>query len=63
MKSYVVTPLAGPFVAGRRNAGTGETLTLSDREAAHDLRLGALVLKAPSPRRTRRKENDEGADA
>lgn len=42
MPEYRITKDAGPFVAGRRNTGAGTTMFLTPREAAHDLRVGAL---------------------
>ena len=42
MSDYIITEKAGRFVAGMRNPGAGVTIKLSDRQAAHDLRVGAL---------------------
>lgn len=43
MPRYAITERAGPFVAGFRNSGVGTVLELSDRQAAHELRLGTLI--------------------
>lgn len=43
MPRYAITERAGPFVAGYRNPGVGTVLELSDRQAAHELRLGTLI--------------------
>ena len=43
MPRYAITEKAGPFVAGFRNPGVGTVLELSDRQAAHELRLGTLI--------------------
>ncbi len=43
MPRYAITEIAGPFVAGFRNAGVGTVLELSERQAAHELRLGTLI--------------------
>ena len=49
MPRYAITERAGPFVAGYRNPGVGTVLELSDRQAAHELRLGTLIdLTIPS---------------
>jgi len=49
MPRYAITEKAGPFVAGFRNPGVGTVLELSDRQAAHELRLGTLIdLTIPS---------------
>jgi hypothetical protein len=41
---YRITEKAGPQVAGRKNPGKGMTIFLTPREAAHDLRVGAIEL-------------------
>ena len=43
MLRYAITERAGPFVAGFRNSGVGTVLELSERQAAHELRLGTLI--------------------
>ena len=43
MPRYAITERAGPFVAGFRNPGVGTVLELSERQAAHELRLGTLI--------------------
>ena len=43
MPRYAITERAGPFVAGFRNSGVGTVLELSERQAAHELRLGTLI--------------------
>lgn len=47
MPEYRITNAAGPYVAGRRNTGAGTKLFLTPREAAHDLRVGALEVAPP----------------
>lgn len=42
MNRYAITEKAGRFVAGQTNAGVGTVLTLTDRQAEHELRLGTL---------------------
>jgi hypothetical protein len=41
-KLYLVTALAGSHIAGYRNPGAGETLHLTERQAEHELRIGAV---------------------
>ncbi len=48
MPEYQITDKAGPYVAGRRNTGTGTKMFLTPREAEHDLRTGALIKAAPT---------------
>ena len=43
MKEYKITAKAGRFVAGQNNTGNGTSIWLSDRQAAHELRLGSIV--------------------
>jgi hypothetical protein len=43
MPLYVITEQAGRFVAGHTNTGAGTTLELTERAAAHEVRLGTLV--------------------
>ncbi|MFO7805753.1 MAG: Rho termination factor N-terminal domain-containing protein [Paracoccaceae bacterium] len=42
MPRYAITEQAGRFVAGQTNTGVGTVLTLTAKQAAHDLRLGSL---------------------
>ena len=51
MPRYAITEKAGPFVAAHRNTGVGTILHLSERQAAHELRLGTLTAldKASAP--------------
>jgi len=50
MPRYAITEKAGRFVAGQSNTGVGSILTLSERQAAHELRLGSLrPLDIPAP--------------
>ncbi|WP_041375658.1 hypothetical protein [Polymorphum gilvum] len=42
MKPYLVTDKAGPFVAGTRNPGKGETLRLSEDQARYALIAGEI---------------------
>lgn len=43
LKNYRVTRKAGRYVGGQRSPGVGRTVMLSERQAAHDLRTGALI--------------------
>lgn len=43
---FTVTDKAGSHIAGMKNPGAGETITLTEREAAHDLRSGAIIPQA-----------------
>lgn len=43
MPRYIVTKSAGPYIAGQRNPGAGKFLDLTERQAAHELRLGSLA--------------------
>ena len=58
-RTFYVTPAAGAYVAGRRvellspgPSGAVE-LELSEREAEHDLRIGALSETPPAKKRAR----------
>ena len=42
MNRYAITEKAGRFVAGQTNTGVGTVLTLTEKQAAHELRLGTL---------------------
>jgi len=42
MNRYAITEKAGRFVAGQTNTGVGTVLTLTDKQADHELRLGTL---------------------
>ena len=42
MNRYAITEKAGRFVAGRTNTGLGTILTLTAKQAEHELRLGTL---------------------
>jgi hypothetical protein len=44
MNRYAITEKAGRFVAGQTNTGVGTVLTLTEKQAEHELRLGALRL-------------------
>lgn len=44
MPRYAITEKAGRFVAGQTNTGVGTVLTLTEKQAAHELRLGSLQL-------------------
>ena len=46
MPRYIITERAGRFVAGHTNTGVGTALDLTERAAAHEVRLGTLV---PAP--------------
>lgn len=43
MPRYAITERAGRFVAGQTNSGVGTVLTLTEKQAEHELRLGTLV--------------------
>jgi hypothetical protein len=43
MPRYAVTAKAGRFVAGTNNRGVGTILELTEKQAAHELRLGTIV--------------------
>lgn len=49
MPRYAITNKAGKFVAGQNNRGVGTVLTLTEKQAAHELRLGSLVPVDGSP--------------
>ncbi|OSQ54954.1 hypothetical protein MCRY_20935 [Marivita cryptomonadis] len=42
MPRYAITEQAGRFVAGQNNTGVGTVLTLTEKQAEHELRLGTL---------------------
>lgn len=42
MPRYAITEKAGRFVAGQNNTGVGTVLTLTAKQAEHELRLGTL---------------------
>jgi len=44
MNRYAITEKAGRFVAGQTNIGVGTVLTLTDKQAEHEQRLGTLRL-------------------
>lgn len=43
MPRYIITERAGRFVAGHTNTGVGTALELTERAAAHEVRLGTLI--------------------
>ncbi len=43
MPRYIITERAGRFVAGHTNTGVGTTLDITERAAAHEVRLGTLI--------------------
>jgi hypothetical protein len=50
MPRYAITECAGRFVAGQTNTGVGTVLTLSEKQAEHEVRLGTLVsVDLPKP--------------
>jgi hypothetical protein len=52
MPRYAITEKAGRFVAGQNNTGVGTVLTLTAKQAAHELRLGTLQsLDKPSEKK------------
>ena len=42
MPRYAITETAGRFVAGTNNTGVGTVLTLTEKQAEHEVRLGTL---------------------
>jgi hypothetical protein len=42
MPRYAITETAGRFVAGQTNTGVGTILTLTEKQAEHEVRLGSL---------------------
>jgi hypothetical protein len=42
MPRYAITEKAGRFVAGQTNTGAGTVLTLTAKQAEHEVRLGTL---------------------
>lgn len=44
MPRYAITEKAGRFVAGQNNTGVGAVLTLTEKQAEHEVRLGTLQL-------------------
>ena len=44
MPRYGITETAGRFVAGTNNTGVGTVLTLTEKQAEHEVRLGTLRL-------------------
>jgi hypothetical protein len=47
-RTFTVTPKAGPKVANRR-VRAGDTISLAELEAAHEIRIGAIVPADPIP--------------
>lgn len=43
MPEYRITDKAGEYIAGRKAGKPGDKVFLTEREAAHDLRVGALA--------------------
>jgi hypothetical protein len=53
MPRYTITEQAGRFVAGQNNTGVGTVLTLTEKQAEHELRLGTLrALDTAAPQET-----------
>jgi hypothetical protein len=55
MPRYAITETAGRFVAGTNNTGVGTVLTLTEKQAEHEVRLGTLRLldvNTDAPERT-----------
>lgn len=48
-KTYFVTDIAGPIVAGMKSPGAGMSILLSDAQAEHPLRLGHVSAAPPAP--------------
>jgi hypothetical protein len=58
MPRYAITEKAGRFVAGQNNTGVGTVLTLTAKQAEHELRLGTLR-RLDVPQVTAEPETDE----
>lgn len=63
MNRYAITEKAGRFVAGQTNIGVGTVLTLTEKQAEHELRLGTLRpldMPAAKPESAKGKQADTG---
>ena len=52
MPRFAITEKAGRFVAGQTNNGVGSVLTLTAKQAEHEVRLGTLTpldVEKPKP--------------
>lgn len=52
MPRYAITEKAGRFVAGQTNNGVGTVLTLTEKQAEHEVRLRSLMpldVEKPKP--------------
>jgi hypothetical protein len=64
MPRYAITEKAGRFVAGTNNTGVGTVLTLTEKQAEHELRLGTLVpVDMPVATPAAQEPAQEGKDA
>lgn len=62
MPRYAITEKAGRFVAGTNNTGVGTVLTLTEKQAEHEVRLGTLEpLDGPRPEPTEPNEEPKKA--
>jgi hypothetical protein len=43
MPRFAITEKAGRLVAGQNNTGVGSVLTLTEKQAEHEVRLGTLL--------------------
>jgi hypothetical protein len=62
MPRYAITEKAGRFVAGQTNTGVGAVLTLTEKQAEHELRLGTLQALDGKTAAKRKKATKGGAD-
>lgn len=62
MPRYAITEKAGRFVAGQNNTGVGTVLTLTEKQAEHEVRLGTLVPVDVEEAATAPQEAAEGAE-
>lgn len=61
MPRFAITEKAGRFVAGHNNTGVGTMLTLTDKQAEHEVRLGTLVqMDIPDPNPANAPAQDDG---
>ena len=65
MPRYAITETAGRFVAGTNNTGVGTVLTLTEKQAEHEVRLGtlrSLGVNAEAPERVADASNGDKPD-
>lgn len=64
MPRYAITEKAGRFVAGTNNTGVGTVLNLTEKQAEHEVRLGALrPLDGPKPEPVEQETNGQADSA